>query len=55
MITAVALLTVPSCKKDSTLIDQASIDLADDDAVSDAVYEDVFSTADNATLLLTSI
>jgi len=52
MIAVVALLTVPSCKKDSSLIDQASINLADDDVVSDAVYEDVFSTADNATITL---
>ena len=52
MITAMAILTFTSCKKDSSLIDQASINLADDDVVTDAVYEDVFSTADNATIIL---
>jgi hypothetical protein len=52
MITAMAILTFISCKKDSSLIDQASINLADDDAVTEAVYEDVFSTADNATIIL---
>jgi len=46
------MLSFYSCNKDNSLIDQASIDLADDDAVSDAVYEDVFSTADNATIIL---
>jgi hypothetical protein len=46
------VISFTSCKKDSSLIEQASLDLADDDAVSDAVYEDVFSTADNATIIL---
>jgi hypothetical protein len=52
MITAMVVLSFSSCKKDSTLIDQTSIDLADDDAVSDAVYEDVFNTADNASIII---
>jgi hypothetical protein len=52
MITAIAVLSFSSCKKDSTLMDQTSIDLADDDAVTDAVYEDVFNTADNAAIIL---
>lgn len=52
MITALVILTVISCKKDSSLVDQASINLADDDVVSDAVYEDVFSSVDNATISL---
>lgn len=51
-ITALALLSFFSCQKDSTLDDQIAIDLADDDAVTDAVYEDVFNTADNATIIL---
>ncbi len=51
-ITALVILTFTSCKKDSSLIDQASINLADDDVVTDAVYEDVFSSADNATIIL---
>jgi hypothetical protein len=52
MIAAMAVLSFSSCKKDSALIEQTTIDLADDDAVSDAVYEDVFNTADNATIIL---
>ncbi|MCX6322416.1 MAG: hypothetical protein NTX93_11545 [Bacteroidia bacterium] len=52
MIAALVMLSFSSCKKNSTLIEQASIDLADDDAVSDAVFEDVFNTADNATIIL---
>lgn len=52
MITAMIVLTFSSCKKDSALIDQTSIDLADDDAVTDAVYEDVFNTADNASIII---
>jgi hypothetical protein len=52
MIAAMVVLSYTSCKKDSSLIDQTSIDLADDDAVSDAVYEDVFNTADNASIII---
>ena len=52
MITAMIVLSFFSCKRDSTLIDQTSIDLADDDAVTDAVYEDVFNTADNASIII---
>jgi hypothetical protein len=55
MITALTVLSFSSCKKDSSnsgVIDQASLNLADDDAVTDVVYEDVFSTADNATIIL---
>jgi hypothetical protein len=52
MITALALISFFSCNKDSGLPDQTSLDLADDDAVSDAVYEDVFNTADYATIIL---
>lgn len=51
MITAIAFFTVQSCTKDAPL-DQTSIDLADDDAVSDAVFEDIFSTVDNADIML---
>ena len=46
------VLSFTSCKKDPTLMDQTSIDLADDDAVIDAVYEDVFNTADNASIII---
>lgn len=52
MIAALVMLSFPSCKKDFTPIEQTSIDLADDDAVSDAVFEDIFNTADNASIIL---
>ena len=52
MIAAMVMLSFSSCLKDSSLVDQTSVDLADDDAVSDAVFEDVFNTADNATIIL---
>ena len=52
MITAWLCFHSLHVKKIQSLIDQTSIDLADDDAVADAVYEDVFNTADNATIIL---
>jgi hypothetical protein len=52
MIASLAMLSLFSCKKDSVVIEQSSIDLADDDAVADVIYEDVFNTADNATIIL---
>jgi hypothetical protein len=55
MITAIAMLSFSSCKKDpatSGAIDKASVNLADDDAVTDVVFEDVFNTTDNATIIL---
>lgn len=54
LITALAAISFSSCKKDSSsgVIDQQSINLADDDAVADVVFEDVFNTADNATIIL---
>jgi len=54
MIAAVTLLSFSSCKKDNTTgaVDQTSANLADDDAVADVVFEDVYSTADNATIIL---
>ena len=52
MITALIMLTLFSCTKNSGLIDQASLDLADDDAVSDVVFEDVFNSVDNADIIL---
>ena len=53
LITAsLIVLSFLSCQKDSSFIEQAGLDLADDDAVSDAIYEDVFSTADNVSIIL---
>lgn len=51
MIAGVVILTF-SCKKDISLVDQTSMDVANDEAVSDAVFQDVFNTADNATIIL---
>lgn len=53
MIAAIAIFTFQSCTKNGTL-DQNSVDLADDDAVSDAVFEDIFNTVDNADIILSS-
>lgn len=54
MIAALALLSFSSCTKEVT-IDQTSIDIADDDAVADAVFEDVFNTVDNADMILDNL
>lgn len=45
-------MTLSSCKKDMSLLEKSTIDLADDDAVSEAVFEDVFNSVDNATISL---
>jgi len=51
MIAALAIFSFNACNEEPE-VDQASIDIASDDAVSDAVFEDVFSTADNADIIL---
>jgi hypothetical protein len=51
MIAAIAIFSFSSCKKD-TDIDKTSIDMANDDAVSDAIFEDVFNTVDHADIIL---
>ncbi len=52
MITALAVLTFSSCKKDTSPLEQTTINLADDDALSEAIFEDVFNTVDNASIIL---
>ena len=52
MITASVLISFTSCKKDLSPLDQTSVNLADDDAVSEAVFEDVFNSVDNAAIAL---
>jgi hypothetical protein len=52
MIASVAILSLISCQKDSSTTEQASINVADDETVSDAVFDDVFSTADNVSVIL---
>lgn len=51
MITALAVISLSSCKKEGVL-DQNSVDLADDDAVSEAIFDDVFNTVDCADIIL---
>jgi hypothetical protein len=51
MIASIVILSFISCQKD-TSIEQASINIADDDAVSDAVFEDIYNTTDNASIIL---
>jgi len=51
MFAAAAAILVSSCTKTGTL-DQTSVDMADDDAVTDAVFEDVFNSVDNADIIL---
>ena len=46
------ILSFISCQKDTSTADEAGINIADDDAVSEAVFEDVFSTADNAAIIV---
>ena len=52
MIASIMILSFVSCQKDKSTVEQASINIADDDAVSDAVFEDIFSTTDNAEIIL---
>jgi hypothetical protein len=52
MIAVLSVLSFFSCSKDSSLMDQTSVDLADDNAVSDVAFEDVFNTVDNATIIM---
>jgi hypothetical protein len=55
MIASIAILSLMSCQKDTSTIEQEGINIADDDAVSDAVFEDIFSTEDNASIILDQI
>jgi len=58
MITALAVISIFSCKKDTStsgVVDQTSLNLADDDAVTDVVFEDVYNTADNASIILDQV
>ena len=51
MFAAIAIFSLLACNKKSSL-DQTSVNVADDDAVSNAVFEDVSNTADIADLTL---
>jgi hypothetical protein len=52
MIASIAIMSFISCQKNTSTVEQASVNIADDDAVSDAVFEDIFSTTDNAEIIL---
>ncbi|MBN1107445.1 MAG: hypothetical protein JXR66_00665 [Bacteroidales bacterium] len=52
LLTAVfAFFAINSCTKQND-IDQESIDLADDEVISEAIFEDVFNSVDHADILL---
>lgn len=51
IITAVSLF-VAACEKSGSVINNEDINLADDDAVAEAMFDDIFNSADNATLIL---
>lgn len=53
MITAIALLSFSSCNKQAS-VDQASVNMADDEAVTNAVFDDVSGTEDVADAILDS-
>jgi hypothetical protein len=52
MIASIVILSFVSCQKEKPTVEQASVNIADDEAVSDAVFEDIFSTTDNAEIIL---
>ena len=52
MMASMIILSFISCQKDTSAVEQAGINIADDNAVSDAVFEDIYSTTDNADIIL---
>jgi hypothetical protein len=52
LILVAAFINFTSCTKESSPIEQTSVDLVDDNAVSDVAFDDVYSTVDNATIIL---
>lgn len=54
LIAALLMISLSSCKKESAL-DQSSVDLADDDAVSNAIFDDIFNTIDYADIMLDAL
>jgi hypothetical protein len=51
LVAAATMITFFSCQKDTPLLDDESVNIADDDAVTEAIFDDVFSTADNASII----
>jgi hypothetical protein len=52
IILSLAVVSLVSCTKDSTPLEQTNIELVDDNAVTDVVFDDVFNTLDNASIIL---
>jgi hypothetical protein len=52
IMASIVILSFISCQKDTSTFEQASVNIADDDAVSDAVFEDIYSSTDNAEIIL---
>ena len=52
MMASLIILSFISCQKDTSAVEQAGVNIADDNAVSDAVFEDIYSTTDNADIIL---
>jgi len=50
-----AFISFTSCNKESSPIDQTSVELVDDNAVSDVAFDDIFNTVDNATIILENL
>jgi hypothetical protein len=48
---AVTALFLSSCNKSTSPLETESVNLADDDAVVEAVYDDIFNSVDNATII----
>lgn len=55
MILSFALFSIISCTKDSAKLDEATVNLADDDAVSNITFDDITNTVDYATQILEGI
>ena len=51
IVLALAILSFTSCTK-KAILEKPGIDLADDDAVSEALFEDIFNSVDNAEAIL---
>ena len=49
---AIISIVMVACEKSSNPLNTDDINLADDDAVTEAMFEDIFSTADNATQIV---
>jgi hypothetical protein len=52
MILSLAVITFSSCNKETAPLEQTSINLVDDNAVTDVAFDDVFTTVDNASIIL---